>query len=124
MTTTIDLFKFTAPTTKKVRPLTDARVYEALAEQIWHSMEHDADDEENTTYIEVKVDDYTAQISIRFDAEWHKDSDWYDGGEYVATRLCDITPIDIYKTYTTGDDEFYINLELDTDRLWKMITNN
>ena len=120
MTTTIDLFKFTAPATKTVRTLNDSRVYEQLVEGIRKALDKDACDESNTTYILVKVDNYTAHIEITFDAQWHRDVDWYDGGEWIATELTDITPIDVYKTYHVGDDEYSIDLELDVDRLWNM----
>lgn len=126
MTTTIDLFDFTKPATKQ-RMLTDERVYDALATEIYKALEHDASDEYNETYIEVKVDDYTASIEIHFDAEWHKDMMVIDGrsydlGDWQTTRLTSIAQLEAYKTYEMADgDEVYIDMDLDINKLNNMI---
>ena len=128
MTTTIDLFKMTAPVqTQSIRMLNDKSVYDELIAKIIERMESPSD-YDNGANIEVKKDGYSVEIEISFSAYYRHDWEafdfgWHDFGEWHSIELYNIEVLECCKEYKVGGKDAYINLELDTKRIMNHINN-
>lgn len=129
MTTSIDLFKFTAPALINAeRTINDEQVYDELAQEIAEVINDNREDREVTISVEdFRVNGYAFSVDVSFSCYWCDDyiTDQY-GSRYDMGRFefYDIEGIDVWfsgKALDEDFDEFDERYKLDLAILEKKI---